>query len=152
MDEDSVCKKEDEWLTSYLSNCKFDKENHHLHLPEDDQEDQGFKCTFYREAKERMFEVSADGECFTVIVLDQKGWDSDNKNKRPQKQVGTSIFLTVDKQFSGNSTYNKMKYYRKMHFKCLPENRWRRDWPYLLEYEFLLNFEASKKVKSQTPS
>ena len=99
IDEDSICVKEDEWLANYLSNCKFDKENHHIDLPEkNDQEDQGFKCIFYREAKERMFEVFADEECFTVIVLDQKGWDSDAKGKRPQKQVGTSIlFLIIDK-------------------------------------------------------
>ena len=92
-DEDSVCKKEDEFLANYLSNCKFDKENHHIHLPEKhDLENQGFKCSFYREAKERMFKVLCAEECFTIIVLDQKGWDSDGSEKRDQKQVGNFLF------------------------------------------------------------
>ena len=88
--------EEDEFLAHYLSKCKLDKENHHLSLPENhEQEDQGFKCTFYRKAKERMFEVSSDEERFTIIVLDQKGWDSDTAGKRAQEQVGTLI-LNID--------------------------------------------------------
>ena len=84
--------EEDEFLAQYLSKCKLDKENHRLFLPENhDQEDQGFKCTFYREAKERMFQVSLDEERFTIIVLDQKGWDSDTAGKRAKEQVGTLI-------------------------------------------------------------
>ena len=82
--------EEDDYLERYLSKCKLDKENHHLNLPEEhDQDDQGFKCTFYRAAKERIFEVTADDECFTFIVWDQKGWDSDTSDKRAQEQVGT---------------------------------------------------------------
>ena len=82
--------EEDESLAHYLSKCKLDKENHHLDLPEKhDQDDHGFKCTFYREAKERIFEVSLDEERFTLIVLDEKGWDSDTSGRRDQEQVGT---------------------------------------------------------------
>jgi hypothetical protein len=48
---------------------------------------EGFKCTFYREAHERMFSATVGEETYTVIVLDEKGWDSDSSTKRNQKQV-----------------------------------------------------------------
>ena len=88
-DKDSVCIEEDAILSDYLSNCKFDKQNHHMYLPDENEHQipEGFECTFYREAKERMFQATVDEESFTVIVLDEKGWDTDSSDKRHQEQV-----------------------------------------------------------------
>ena len=95
-DKDSVCEEEDECLAHYLSNCKFDKENHHIDLPEKhDVEDHGFKCIFYREEKEKIFEASFNEECFTFIVSDQKKWDSDSLDKREEEKVGAFTFFLV---------------------------------------------------------
>lgn len=99
-DKDSVCIEEDECLAHYLSNCKFNKENHHIDLPETrDKEDEGFKCIFYREEKESIFEASFDEECFTFIVSDQKKWDSDSLDKREEEKVGmfNFVFLVIVK-------------------------------------------------------
>jgi hypothetical protein len=60
-----------------------------MHLPDENIHEipKGFECEFYREAKERLFEVTLDGECFTVIVWDEKGWDSDSSDERYVEQV-----------------------------------------------------------------
>jgi hypothetical protein len=66
-----------------------------MDLPDekDHQMPQGFGCMYYREAEERIFSATVDGEHFTVTVLDEKGWDSDGSDKRDQNQVG--IYLNV---------------------------------------------------------
>ena len=51
----------------------------------------GFDWTYYRVAKENILEAVADGEYFTVVVYDEKSWDSDQSGKRNQEQV--SILL-----------------------------------------------------------
>ena len=81
--------EEDSLLSDYLSNCKFDKENHSMELPDEKYHEmpKGFMCTFYREAKETFYSVTVDDESYTVIVLDQKGWDSDTSSRRDQQQV-----------------------------------------------------------------
>ncbi len=89
-DKNSVCVEEDENLSRYLSHCKFDQENHSMCLPDETVHElpEGFSCIFYREAKERIFSATGDEEePFTVIVLDEQGWDSDTSEKRHQKQV-----------------------------------------------------------------
>ena len=89
IDTDSVRLEEDESLANYISNYRFDKENHHIHLPGKlDQEEQNFECTFYRKAKERKFEATFNEECFTFIVFDQKIWDSGSMDKREEEKVG----------------------------------------------------------------
>lgn len=104
IDKDSVCIEEDERLAHYLSNCKFDKENHHIDLPDKHDKDQGFKWIFYREEKESIFETSFNEECFTFIVSDQKKWDSDSLDKRTQEKVGmfNFVFLVIVEQFTRN--------------------------------------------------
>ena len=47
----------------------------------------GFCWTLFRKAEKRMFSATVDEERFTVIVLDETGWDSDVAAKRVQKQV-----------------------------------------------------------------
>jgi hypothetical protein len=91
-DKDSVCLEEDATLSDYLSHCKLDKKDDNVTLCLPDEKDheipKGFKCNFYREAEERIFSTTSDDEeCFTVIVLEKKGWDSDGVDKREQKQV-----------------------------------------------------------------
>ena len=91
IEEDSVRIDENESLAHYISNhCKFDKENHHIDLPEKhNEEEQNFVCDFYREARERKFEATFNEECFTFIVSDQKLWRSDSMDKREEEKVGT---------------------------------------------------------------
>ena len=90
-DKDSVCLEEDAILSDYLSHCKLVKKDDTMTLCLPDEENHkipdGFGCIFYREAKEKIFSATGDEECFTVIVLDEKGWDSDSTEKREQKQV-----------------------------------------------------------------
>jgi hypothetical protein len=88
-DKDNVCIEEDAILSDYLSNCQFDHAKHHMDLPDekDHEMPEGFGCGFKREAQERIFEATVDGECFTVIVSDEKGWDSDFSNRRDKDQV-----------------------------------------------------------------
>ena len=47
--DNDLCMKEDSLLSDYLSNCKLDKENHSMKLPDqkDHEMPEGFKCTFY---------------------------------------------------------------------------------------------------------
>ena len=92
-DKDSYCIEEDDILSDYLSNCKFDKENHRLTLPVENEIPEGFMLLFFREAEERMYEATMDEERFTVIVLNENGWDSDTSERRKQKQVGVSSSL-----------------------------------------------------------
>ena len=88
IDTDSVRLEEDESLAHYISNCRFDKESHHIYLPErHEQEEQNFECRFYRKAKERKFEATFNEECFTFTVLDQNRWDSDSMDKREEEKV-----------------------------------------------------------------
>ncbi len=90
IDKDNViCMEEDTILSDYLSNCKLDKESHSMELPDRKYHEmpKGFKCTFYRESKERFFSATVDEESYTIIVLDEEGWDSDSSKKRDQKQV-----------------------------------------------------------------
>jgi hypothetical protein len=91
-DKDSVCLEEDAILSDYLSYCKLVKRDDNVTLCLPDEKDheipEGFGCIFHREAEERIFSTTGDEEeCFTVIVLDEKGWDSDGVDKREQKQV-----------------------------------------------------------------
>ena len=88
-DKDDVCKEEDVILADYLSNCTFDASENCVVLPEEDNHElpKGFSWTFFRKAEERMFSATVDEERFTVIVLDETGWDSDVCAKRDQKQV-----------------------------------------------------------------
>ena len=87
-DKDSVSIEEDNILSDYLSNCKLDYQaKYRMNLPENHEIPEGFYCTFYREAKERMFHATLDEESFTVIVLNEKGWDSDSSDKRDKEQV-----------------------------------------------------------------
>ena len=97
MDEDRV-------LSEYLSSCKLDKENHSMKLPDEKEDEmpEGFMCTFYREAKETYFSVTVDDESYTVIVLDQKGWDSDSSKKREQQQV-CLLAHRQSNEWTGNS-------------------------------------------------
>ena len=91
-DKDSVCLEEDAILSDYLSYCKLVKRGDNVTLCLPDEKDheipEGFGCIFYREAEERIFSTTGDEEeCFTVTVLDEKGWDSDGVDKREQKKV-----------------------------------------------------------------
>lgn len=81
--------EEDAVLSDYLSNCQFDNAKHHMDLPDekDHEMPEGFRCKFYREAKETMFEATVDGECFTIMVLNEKEWDSDSSDRRDKEQV-----------------------------------------------------------------
>ena len=81
-------------LSDYLSHCTLD--NHHLNLPSDDIPlPDGFQCLFYRAAQEDSYSYEEDedkeevevDEGFTIIFLDENGWDSDTSEKRSQKQV-----------------------------------------------------------------
>ena len=87
--KDSVCTEEDKILSDYLSYCHIDTVKHHMDLPnkEDHEIPKGFACTFYRGAEEKIYHASFENEEFIIIVLDEKGWDSDTSNKRDQKQV-----------------------------------------------------------------
>ena len=90
IDKDNViCMEEDTILSDYLSNCKLNKENHSMELPDPKCHEmpKGFKYTFNRESKERFFSATVDEESYTIIVLDEEGWDSDTSKKRDQKQV-----------------------------------------------------------------
>jgi hypothetical protein len=94
-DKDSViCMEEDTILSDYLYNCKFNKAYPRMELPDPNEHrmPEGFNCIFYREANERMFSATVGEESYTVIVLDEKGWDSDSSAKRNQKQVCTFNF------------------------------------------------------------
>ena len=88
-DKDWRCAEEDAILLDYLSNCKFDEANHVMDLPDpvEHKIPDDFDCTFYRGAKEKIFEATFENESFTVIVLDEKGWDSDQSEERDQEQV-----------------------------------------------------------------
>jgi hypothetical protein len=88
-DENSVRIEEDAVLSDYLSKCEFNKGEYRMHLPDENIHEipKGFECEFYREAKEKLFEVTLDGECFTVILWDEKGWDSDSSDERYVEQV-----------------------------------------------------------------
>ena len=87
--KDSICVEEDDILSDYLSNCTLDQANHCMSLPDEKEHEipEGFDCVYYREAKERMYEATVDDESYTVIVLDEKGWDSDATEKRNKEQV-----------------------------------------------------------------
>ena len=87
--KDSICIEEDDILADYLSNCKLDQEKHCMRLPDEKEHEipEGFDCVYFREAKEIMYEVAVDEESFTVIVLDEQGWDSDTSERRDKKQV-----------------------------------------------------------------
>ena len=94
-DKDSaICMEEDTILSDYLYNCKFNKAYPRMELPDPNEHrmPEGFNCTFYREANERMFSATVGEESYSVIVLDEKGWDSDSSAKRNQKQVCTFNF------------------------------------------------------------
>ena len=86
---EDICIEEDNTLSDYLSNCKLDQAKHCLHLPDETEHGtlEGFDCVFYREAEERMYEATLDGESFIVIVLNENGWDSDFSEKRETKRV-----------------------------------------------------------------
>ena len=92
-EEHDVFLKEDEVLSDYLSNCRFDKAKHHLDLPNENDYKipEGFVSVFYREAKERMFEATVDGDCFTVTLSNQNRWDSDSSAKRHKEQVCKNV-------------------------------------------------------------
>ena len=96
-DKDWRCAEEDAILLDYLSNCKFDEANHLMYLPDPDEHKipDDFECTFYRGAEEKIFEAIFENESFTVIILDEKGWDSDQSGKRDQEQVFT-FFNYID--------------------------------------------------------
>ena len=87
--KESIGKEEDEALSKYLSKCQFKREEYRMHLPNENdcKIPDDFECGFYREASERIFEATVDGEGYTVIVWDEKGWDSDTSNKRHITQV-----------------------------------------------------------------
>ena len=95
-DKDNYCIEEDNILSDYLSNCKFDEEKHRLNLPDENEIPEGFKLLFFREAEEKMYEATMNEERFTVIVLDENGWDSDTAERRKQKQV--CVYSRYDKQ------------------------------------------------------
>ena len=85
--------EEYEILSDYLSKCVLDSANHCLNLPSSDFPE-GFKCSFYRASEEKFYSCEGDkNETFTVIILDEKGWDSDCSDKREQKQVCCEILL-----------------------------------------------------------
>ena len=94
LEETNTAEEEDKTLSDYLSKCTLDSTNHCLNLPSPFLPE-GFKCSFYRAAEERIFSSqSEENESFTVIVLDEKRWDSDSSEKREKKQVCSSIKLT----------------------------------------------------------
>ena len=98
-DKDDVCKEEDMILADYLSNCTFDASKKCVVLPEKELP-KGFCWTFFRKAEERMFSATVDEERFTVIVLDETGWDSDVAARRDQKQVcnfNTLVLYMLDR-------------------------------------------------------
>ncbi|CAB4004440.1 Hypothetical predicted protein [Paramuricea clavata] len=97
-DKDSGCLEEDAILSDYLSHCKLDQKNDNVTLclpaKKDHEIPEGFGCIFYRQAKERIFSATDDEEeCFTVIVFDEKGWDSDGVDKREQEQFGIRVVM-----------------------------------------------------------
>ena len=95
-EENDVFVKEDEVLSDYLSNCSFDEAKHRLDLPNENdyKKPEDFVCVFYREAKERMFEATVDGESFIVTVSNQNTWDSDSSDKRHKEQVCKNVSQT----------------------------------------------------------
>ena len=93
--KDSICMEEDDILADYLSNCKLDQEKHGMRLPDEKEHEipEGFDCVYYREAKETLYEATVDDESFTVIVLDEQGWDSDSSERRDKKQFGIRVVM-----------------------------------------------------------
>ncbi|XP_046847084.1 uncharacterized protein LOC124440703 isoform X1 [Xenia sp. Carnegie-2017] len=85
-------KNEAEILCDYLSNCKFDEHNSDAQMILPDENEMkipdGFDCLFYREAKEKFYNAEMDGEVYKIIVLHEKGWDSNGLIKIPQNQLG----------------------------------------------------------------
>ena len=96
-DKDRVCTEEDAILADYLSHCRIDTVKHKMLFPDEKHHKipDGFACTFYREAEEKMYRTTFDDEEFLVIVLDQGGWDSDISSKRDQKQVCTAYVPVI---------------------------------------------------------
>lgn len=88
-------KNEAEILCDYLSNCKFDEHNSDAQMILPDENEMkipdGFDCLFYREAKEKFYNAEMDGEVYKIIVLHEKGWDSNGLIKIPQNQVSYQI-------------------------------------------------------------
>lgn len=96
---------EDEILSEYLSHCEFDIVNHELNLPPDVIPlPEGFSCSFYRAAQEDFYSVQEDDQTFTVIFLDEKGWDSDTSEQRMHEQFGIRVVMDswAKKLLSGN--------------------------------------------------
>ncbi|XP_046846610.1 uncharacterized protein LOC124440295 isoform X5 [Xenia sp. Carnegie-2017] len=98
LDEDEKAKEEDNTLCDYLSKCKYDPnsgDGQMMSLPDPNDMllPEGFECQFYREAKESFYQATMDGECFTIIVLEQKDWDSDGSKKRDKNQFGIRFIL-----------------------------------------------------------
>ena len=92
LDEDEKAKEEDNTLCDYLSKCKYDPnsgDGQMMSLPDPNDMllPEGFECQFYREAKESFYQATMDGESFTIIILEQKDWDSDGSKKRDKNQV-----------------------------------------------------------------
>ena len=63
-------------------------DNHQLNLPAAEIPlPEEFTCHFYRASEEDFFSIEEGGHTFTIIFLDEKGWDTDTSEKRPQEQV-----------------------------------------------------------------
>ena len=60
-----------------------------MHLPDPDEHKipDDFECKFYRRTKEKIFEATFEEESFSVIILDEKGWDSEKAGEEDQDQV-----------------------------------------------------------------
>ena len=59
-------------------------DNHQLNLPTAEIPlHEEFTCNFYRASQEDFYSV----EGFTIIFLDEKGWDTDTSERRHQEQV-----------------------------------------------------------------
>ena len=62
-------------------------DNHQLNLPAEIPLPEEFTCHFYRASEEDFFSIEEGGQTFTIIFLDERGWDTDTSEKRHQEQV-----------------------------------------------------------------
>ena len=90
IEENEDIRKELKILADYLSNCKLDKINHTLDLPNQLSHEipNDFACSFYREAEKRKYCAEMDAERYTVIFSQERGWTLKSSEKKDEKEVG----------------------------------------------------------------
>ncbi len=90
IDKDNmICMEEDTILSDYLSNCKLNKENHSMELPDPNAMKcrKGLSIRLTASQKKDFFPPLLMKRVTLLCVLDEEGWDSDTSKKRDQKQV-----------------------------------------------------------------